>query len=291
MTGDKMEQEKEDSGHTSNPDPRKTSDEPDPNREKESDAEIEDGDRDETSSPDHGHDLGTPSETGHNKEKERDNGDSSPPDPDDPDTPDVEEMDFQEVRMYLFNFACTFYVSMGLVGFFILYARGGEHWLLPAEAEAPAGYLVMIGALIAGGVVLGGWILRHFSSYAREFEREFAPLVNAFGYMQIPMIAFLSGVGEELFFRGALLDWTGLWISSIAFGLMHFPWNKKMIPWPFFAFFLGLLFGYLVLTYNSLYAPIAAHILINMMNLYLIKYNYPMSAEDVLDFLMNSDSA
>ena len=84
---------------------------------------------------------------------------------------------------------------------------------------------------------------------------------------QILIIAITSGIGEELFFRGWLLNEIGLILSSLIFGLVHFPPNRNWRLWPLFAFIIGLLLGTLCLWTNTLIFAVAAHTGINYLNI------------------------
>lgn len=87
---------------------------------------------------------------------------------------------------------------------------------------------------------------------------------NPFG---IVSIAFMAPLLEELLFRGAIQGilhrhyhrpWTSIIAASLIFGLVHMNWAQ--IP---FAFFLGILFGWLYYRTGSLLPGIMGHILNN----------------------------
>jgi uncharacterized protein len=80
---------------------------------------------------------------------------------------------------------------------------------------------------------------------------------------QLALVALLAGVGEELLFRGViqsiLIDWTnpiaGLLLSGLAFGAAHALSKLYFL----LATLIGIVFGWLVLEYNDLVAPMVAH--------------------------------
>ncbi len=243
----------------------------------------ETGDQEDSSSAETG-------EVGSDSAKERPKRDTEEtgPDPDDSEPP-FPRPDFTTLRIRMFNFSCFFYVLMGIGGLFWMNAQGiMKARLLPARAQQPLYVSLLSGAGVAGIVVIGGTIIRRFSDWAREFEREFAPLLNVFSYAQVPIVAFLSAAGEEILFRGALQESIGLIPSAVLFGLVHLPWSRKMIPWPLFAFGMGLIFGYMVEATGSLYGPIIGHLIINLLNISLIKIRHPMKEEEVLDEILPS---
>lgn len=83
-------------------------------------------------------------------------------------------------------------------------------------------------------------------------------------------IAILSGVGEELFFRGILQDRIGIIITSIIFAVLHIPKKEQWIysVWALFAsLYLCNLYAYT----NNLFIVIVAHVINNLLALILWK--------------------
>ena len=80
-------------------------------------------------------------------------------------------------------------------------------------------------------------------------------------------LALLSGFGEELFFRGALQPRVGWFVASLLFGLVHVGPGRDFLLWTAFAILAGALFGGLFLATGNLAAPIAAHVVVNAVNL------------------------
>lgn len=196
--------------------------------------------------------------------------------------------DLTTLRIRMFNVSGVFYVIMGLIGLFWMHHQGIIHQRLATDTTSEELKISLaMGVAVAAAVFLFGAIVRRVSDWAVTFEEEFAPLVNVFSYMQVPMIAFLSAAGEELLFRGALQEAISLWPAAILFGLIHIPWKKVMIPWPVFAFVLGLVFGYIVEYTGSLYGPFLGHFLINLVNIILIKRRHPMDEDEIIDELMS----
>lgn len=103
----------------------------------------------------------------------------------------------------------------------------------------------------------------------RRASRDMANTLGQLSVRQTAIVAMASGVGEELLFRAYLLNETGLWISSILFGLIHVPPNARWRLWPLFAFLMGLLLGAFYLQSRSILPPILIHAGINYLNLRL----------------------
>ncbi len=112
------------------------------------------------------------------------------------------------------------------------------------------------------------------SQWGKKLEELFASLLTPIPIPAILMLSLLSSVGEELFFRGALLNQFGLIISSLLFGLVHFPIYRSMIPWTIMASLMGFVLGGLYLYSGNLLAPIALHFLINFLNIWAINQKY-----------------
>ncbi len=81
------------------------------------------------------------------------------------------------------------------------------------------------------------------------------------------LLALASGCAEEMFFRGALQPVVGLVIASIAFGACHFLPRKELVLWSAYAVVMGAALGWLFETTGHLIAPIAAHVVVNAVNL------------------------
>ncbi len=97
----------------------------------------------------------------------------------------------------------------------------------------------------------------------------------------IAAVALATAVGEELLFRGAALPaltaYAGtapaLALSSLAFGLLHVPSSRALVPWTLTACVMGVVFGLLYVVTGEVLAPIAAHAVINHENLHFLRDN------------------
>ena len=98
-------------------------------------------------------------------------------------------------------------------------------------------------------------------------------LVNAL-YVIVTMAAFV-GLIEELLYRGLVLSrlakmmprWQAVHITAVLFALFNIGWFNPLEV--IFAYGAGVVFGYLMLRYNSIAAPITAHGFCNVV-LYLL---------------------
>jgi membrane protease YdiL (CAAX protease family) len=89
------------------------------------------------------------------------------------------------------------------------------------------------------------------------------------------VLALLSSLGEELLFRGLLQPWMGLLPQALLFGVVHQLPGPSRWVWASWAFAVGLVFGAMFEWTGSLVGPLAAHALVNALNLDYLKRHDP----------------
>jgi uncharacterized protein len=124
-----------------------------------------------------------------------------------------------------------------------------------------------VGVALGLGVVFLSRLIVHSFEWARVLHREFHALVHELNSKEIFTLALASSVGEELFFRGALLPVVGLVPSTVLFALLHLRPQARFLPWTAMSFVLGLAMGGMFMWLGDLSGPIAAHFTINLLNL------------------------
>ncbi len=166
-------------------------------------------------------------------------------------------------------YAVFFYAFPAAVAWIWLhFTRPGRSTELWAPADWPR--CLALGAA-AGLAVVGLSILAgRLFSWARRLESEFGWILGAQRKSEIVFLALLSGLAEEYLFRGALQEKFGLWVATAVFAVIHWPLNRNFLPWPFLAGVIGLGLGGLREWTGSLVAPAAAHVVINLANLWRI---------------------
>jgi membrane protease YdiL (CAAX protease family) len=161
----------------------------------------------------------------------------------------------------------VFYLLLGLGA---LVWIGGREGVIPlALFVDPGGWWVDLGLGVAAGAVLLGawWLLARRFAAGRELERRIAEVLGPLGVDQAIALAFLSGVAEELFFRGAVQgSWGWAW-ATVLFAVLHTGPGLSFRLWTLFAVVAGALFGGLMLWRGNLLAPVVAHFLVNAVNL------------------------
>jgi len=84
------------------------------------------------------------------------------------------------------------------------------------------------------------------------------------------ILGLLAGVPEEILFRGALQPTLGLLVTSLVFGALHAVTFAYFI----YAGIAGMFLGALALWRGALWAPIAAHTVIDVIMFALLIYGW-----------------
>lgn len=133
----------------------------------------------------------------------------------------------------------------------------------------PAEWWIDLGAGVAGGLVLVGvWRLAaRWFAVARSLESRLGALLGSLTRAEVIALAVISGLAEELFFRGAVQgSWGFIWATAL-FAALHTGRERSLRFWTLFAAAAGALFGGLMLWRGNLLAPITAHFVVNAVNL------------------------
>ncbi len=93
-------------------------------------------------------------------------------------------------------------------------------------------------------------------------EHDVAPLFCGFSVGAALLLALMSGISEEVLFRGVLQSQIGLAGASILFGLAHI-WSKDTVIYGVYAALIGALLGVAYMLTHNLWTPIAAHVVNN----------------------------
>jgi CAAX protease family protein len=176
------------------------------------------------------------------------------------------------------------YALMGGVALALIWAMGTpllhptpvtvKAWALD---ESSAHLWSLTGGLVFGVfVVLLSRVTVQRFEWARRLHLELRPFARGLDRTGIIVLALLSAAGEELLFRGLLQPWMGLVPQAVLFGLVHqMPGPSRWI-WVTWALSVGLVLGALFELTGSLLGPIAAHALVNGLNLSFLKHHEPL---------------
>lgn len=174
----------------------------------------------------------------------------------------------QDPRFSRSTVVLAVYGALSVLALLIGAARGHVDLYRLASATPLRMVLSPILGVAAGLVVVFATRLSvHRFDWARRLHRSFRGLLGDLSFRDVFILALASSIGEELFFRGALLPWLGLWPSTIIFALLHVGPGTRFLPWTASAFAVGLGFGALFMHMGDLGGPIAAHFTINFLNL------------------------
>jgi membrane protease YdiL (CAAX protease family) len=163
------------------------------------------------------------------------------------------------------------YGALALVGL-LLSAGRGDADVYRLDERAAWWHLVspLIGLALGLAVVFASRLVTTRSAWGRALHDDFHALLGDVSGREIAILAAFSAVGEEVFFRGALLPWIGLVPQAVLFGLLHVGPSRRFVPWTAWALGMGLVFGVLVQITGDLGGAIACHFTINFVNLHFI---------------------
>jgi len=172
----------------------------------------------------------------------------------------------------------TFYGGVLLFGFFwhAVAEDTNDVWRLDPEQDlwtllwTPA-----VGVVVGLLTVQAFRVLQGRMLWLGDLHREFSSIFGRPSDGELVLLAAASALGEEVLFRGAMLDAWGLWISSVVFALLHIPPRLSLWPWTASALVMGLALGVLTLVTGNLGAAVAAHFVVNLQNLRYITRQRP----------------
>jgi len=165
-----------------------------------------------------------------------------------------------------------------------------EPWLLLSGVESHV-YSTGIGLAFGGLVVVCTRVFVTRFAWARNLHRELRPVARDLSTAGIAAVAAFSALGEELWFRGLLQPWAGLVVQALAFGIVHSQLRgPARWAWVTWATIMGLAFGAIFALTGSLAGPIAAHALINALNLAYLKSYDPEPRRRALGGLLGQRS-
>lgn len=177
------------------------------------------------------------------------------------------------MRSHLVGLAAVFYGAL-------LFAAGALGMLWERNVFAlgdPALFGLFMGVVTACGTVTLNIFAYRFVKTLRWLSEEIAHhLVDDAKRRDLILLALLSGIGEEAFFRGALQPELGIVATSLLFGALHFFPDRRYLVWTLWALGAGFLFGFLYEWTAGLLAPMTAHVLHNAATLLFWKRSRSM---------------
>jgi hypothetical protein len=166
------------------------------------------------------------------------------------------------------SFAAVFYGLLAVAAAVWCGLRGIE---LPVLGGSPAAGL-LLGLATAAVTVTVSLAAYGSIPLLRRLAEELAPaLVDRADRAGLVLVAVFSGVGEEVFFRGAVQQEFGLVAASLLFGLAHVGPDRQYLLWTAWAVLAGFVFGLLFSATGGLLAPVTAHAVHNAATLLIWK--------------------
>jgi len=160
------------------------------------------------------------------------------------------------------------YLGLAAAGLVWSTLRGHPGVWRVAGRDDPQVFLgALAGLLIGLGLVFVSRLVVHRFEWARSLHGDLRGRLGPLPDSEIVVLAFASSIGEEIFFRGALLPVIGLVASSAIFALLHIGPKARYLPWTIASFVVGLLFGQLFRWSGDLTGPVLAHFTVNFLNL------------------------
>lgn len=171
-------------------------------------------------------------------------------------------------------------IGFSLLGILIIYVWIQKDWWNYLVSGQPISTQIIKGT--AFGIFSGFWalsliqtkILQKVTGY---FEDMFDDL--NLSIWDILFFSFCAGVGEEIFFRGALQPFGGIWIIAIIFVLLHGYINPKSLRASIYGLILILIvagMGYLA-DRVGLISAMAAHMVFDVIMFYYLMHEEKFS--------------
>jgi hypothetical protein len=163
-------------------------------------------------------------------------------------------------------FAVIFYALLGAAGLLWTRQRTGA-WLPASVTGGDAVASLLYGICLAALVITATGPMIRWLPWMRWLSLEMRRLLGPIDLRTALVVAVASGIGEEVFFRGALLPVAGLTVSSLIFAAVHTGPDRRYLAWTAFSLAIGFALGGITVATGSLVGAAVAHILINAVNL------------------------
>lgn len=132
-----------------------------------------------------------------------------------------------------------------------------------------------VGLFVTHGLLLypGGERNPLYRYVFRPFKEFILANLPRFTVEDILLIALMSGLAEEILFRGWLQTKLGIVVASVLFGLIHI-WGREGIGYGLYAVGMGFVLGYLFQVTGNLWTPVCAHAVNNFLGLLAFRHGW-----------------
>ena len=174
----------------------------------------------------------------------------------------------------------SFYLALTIAGFVWHAVDQGDNdlWRAAGVSNLELLWTPLLGVGLGLAVVVAFRLLERRWAWLPGLHREFRSILGRLSIGELLLLAAACAIGEEVFFRAAMLDAWGPWWSSLVFALLHVPPRRELWPWTVSAGLLGLALAWMTLWTGNLGPAIAAHFVINAINLAYITRRAPAMA-------------
>lgn len=177
--------------------------------------------------------------------------------------------------------ALKFYLSFIVISIIWMFLRDGKSFFKKLNLFSNLTDVLSISFIFIFFVVFLSFLLTNFTKWGKESEKFLFKTLGNLNFIDILIMALMSGIAEELFFRGCIqLTCTEIWgagnaifLTSIIFGLFHPPVDKKLFYFPYMAFFMSLGLGWTLFKTTNILCPIIIHFGINFCNMSTIQFS------------------
>ena len=128
---------------------------------------------------------------------------------------------------------------------------------------------VMLALAVAGSVASERW---EAWAFLKRWMVQVSPLLAEISPKEMVLLSVVAGFGEEALFRGVLQPFSGIWMASLLFAVIHvLRWDSDGIKMMLFYMPFGLLLGGLYLYTDNLWGCCVAHTLYDLVALWRIR--------------------
>ncbi|MEX2543131.1 MAG: CPBP family intramembrane glutamic endopeptidase [Trueperaceae bacterium] len=151
----------------------------------------------------------------------------------------------------------------------LIFGVAGAVWvgLAPPTLPEPAGtvQVAVAAAALAASLLAGAWLLERTVPSFRWASRLLESALQRLHLTPLTavLLAALTAGGEELFFRGGLMQLLGVWGQALLFGALH-PVSRRGWAYTLFTVLAGVAFGYATLLTGTLWTAVLAHFAVNL---------------------------
>jgi membrane protease YdiL (CAAX protease family) len=167
----------------------------------------------------------------------------------------------------LFRLASWVYLVMAVGGLLWI---GWQRRAIPLELFVPrsAPWIDVAAGLGAAGALIAAWqVTLRWAPLARGLEERLRQTLGPLATHEALGLALLSGLGEEVFFRGAMQPAWGFVVTTVLFGVLHSGRGREMALWSVSALAAGAVLGGLMAWRGNLLAPVLCHVAVNAVQL------------------------